>query len=353
LAGTGDVTRCGPAWELVRARGAAAQLCVLRDGEVVLDQATGCRPDDLFWIFSASKPYVAMLVHLLAERGELSLDDPVTQHWPEFGRYGKQAITIRHVLRHRAGVPVARGVVADGWTMTDWDRSVRHIERATPRWPAGQVPAYHIVSYGFILGELLRRVSGVPVEALLRSELLDPLGLADTHLGLPASLWRRHVPIRAQGAAAVAGRVLFNRRRTREAVIPAAGVSTTARDLARFYDMLLRGGELDGVRVVRPETVTEARRPSSDGEVDRFIRLPIRWAQGFQLGGPGAERGWRRPLGQRSSSLAFGHNGSNCCIGWADPTRGIAFAYLTNLLVPGHAGARHLSDVADAVLGST
>jgi CubicO group peptidase (beta-lactamase class C family) len=150
----------------------------------------------------------------------------------------------------------------------------------------------------------------------------------------------------------VAGRALFNRRRTREAVIPAAGVSTTARDLARFYDMLLRGGELDGVRVVRPDTVAEARRPSSDGEVDRLIRLPIRWAQGFQLGGPGSERGWRRPLGQRSSALAFGHNGSNCCIGWADPTRGIAFAYLTNLLVPGHSGARHLSDVADAVLAA-
>ena len=78
---------------------------MLRDGEVMLDRATGCRPDDLFWIFSASKPYVAMLVHLLAEHGDLSLDDPVARHWPEFGRYGKEAITIRHVLRHRAGVP--------------------------------------------------------------------------------------------------------------------------------------------------------------------------------------------------------------------------------------------------------
>jgi CubicO group peptidase (beta-lactamase class C family) len=243
-------------------------------------------------------------------------------------------------------------VLADGWTMTDWERSVRAIERATPRWPAGHVPAYHIVSYGFILGEVVRRVTGVPVDALLRAELLDPLGLSDTHLGLPARLWPRHVPVRARGAAAVAGRALFNRRRTRTAVIPAAGVSTTARDLARFYAALLAGGELDGVRVVAAATVEEARRPSSDGEVDRFIRLPIRWAQGFQLGGPGSSGGWRRPMGQRSSPLTFGHNGSNCCIGWADPDRGLAFGYLTNLLVPGHEGARHLSDVADEVLAA-
>jgi CubicO group peptidase (beta-lactamase class C family) len=176
--------------------------------------------------------------------------------------------------------------------------------------------------------------------------------LRDTHLGLSGSLWPRHVPVRARGAAAVAGVAFFNRRRTRRAVIPAAGVSTTARDLARFYQALLNGGELDGARVLDGATVRAARQPSSDGEVDRFIRLPIRWAEGFQLGGPGEEGGWRRPMGRLSSPLTFGHNGSNCCIGWADPTRGIAFAYLTNLLVPGHDGARHLSDVADAVLAA-
>jgi CubicO group peptidase (beta-lactamase class C family) len=337
---------------LVEARGAAAQLCVLREGEVLLDLATGCRADDLFWIFSASKPYVAMLVHLLAQRGELSLDEAVAAHWPEFGQRGKGHITIRHVLRHRAGVPVARSVLADGWTMPDWAASVRHIARAAPRFPAGQVPAYHIVSYGFILGEVVRRVTGVPVDAALRRELLDPLRLTDTHLGLPSALWPRHVPIRGTGIAGMTGPAFFNRRRTRQAVIPAAGVSTTARDLARFYHVLLGGRELDGVRLLKPETVQEARRPSSDGEVDRFIRLPIRWAQGFQLGGPGSEGAWRRPMGQHSSPVTFGHNGSNCCIGWADPTRGVAFAYLTNLLVPGHAGARHLSDVADAVLAA-
>jgi CubicO group peptidase (beta-lactamase class C family) len=339
--------RLAGARALVEARGAVAQLCVLREGEVLLDLATGCRPDELFWVFSASKPYVAMLVHLLAQRGELSLDDPVARHWPEFAQRGKESVTIRQVLRHRAGVPVARSVLADGWTMPDWAASVRHIAAAAPKWPAGQVPAYHIVSYGFILGEVVRRVTGVPVDTALRDELLDPLGLADTHLGLPRELWPRHVPVHGTGIAGLTGRAFFNRRRTREAVIPAAGVSTTARDLARFYQALL-----DGTPVLRPETVREARKPSSDGEVDRFIRLPIRWAQGFQLGGPGSEGAWRRPMGQHSSPLTFGHNGSNCCIGWADPDRGLAFAYLTNLLVPGHAGARHLSDVADAVLAA-
>src|SRR5216683_1581154 len=147
--------------ELVRARGAVAQLCVLRDGQVVLDRRFGCRADALFWVFSVSKPFVALLVHLLAERGELALDDPVAACWPAYARDGKDAITIRHVLTHRAGVPVSsRSLLGDAMAMTSWDRAVRQAESARPRWPAGQVPAYHTLSYGFILGELLRRVTG-------------------------------------------------------------------------------------------------------------------------------------------------------------------------------------------------
>jgi CubicO group peptidase (beta-lactamase class C family) len=105
---------------------------------------------------------------------------------------------------------------------------------------------------------VVRRATGTPVDVLLRSALLEPLGLRDTHLGLPASQWHRRVPVRAQGAAALAGGAFFNRARTRRAVVPAAGVSTTARDLARFYQALLRGGELDGARVLRPDTVAVA-----------------------------------------------------------------------------------------------
>ena len=97
---------------LAEAHGASAQLCVLHDGRVALDRSVRCRPDDLFWIFSASKPFVALLVHRLAEQGAVSLDDPVAAHWPEFVLRGKQSITIRHVLQHRSGLPVARSAAA-------------------------------------------------------------------------------------------------------------------------------------------------------------------------------------------------------------------------------------------------
>jgi len=331
--------------DLVRSRGAVAQLCVIADGEVVLDVAVGCRPDALFWVFSASKPFVALLVHQLAERGELDLDDPVGKHWPEFG---KPDITVRHVLQHRAGIPTVHGAARDMLAMTDWRRSVRAIERAAPRYPAGAVPAYHVVTFGFILGELVRRVTGTPVEQVLQERLVAPLGLRDIHLGLPPGEWGRHVPVRGHGRAAKLAQVYVNRRRAREAVIPAAGISATARDIAGFYDTLLRGGG----PVLRPETVAEARIPSSDGEVDRFLGVQTRWSQGFQLGGPVDDGVRARAMGRLSSTETFGHNGSNCCIAWADPTRRLAFAYLTSQLGPRHLGARHIAAVADAVIAA-
>ena len=196
------------ALELVHGRHAAAQLVVLRYGRVVLDHATGCRTDSLFWIFSASKPLTAMLVHLLAQQGRLSLDNPVAEYWPDFAQHGKQAITIRHVLQHRAGVPVARSTLRDALAMGDWQRSVRALEHAQPRFPAGQVPAYHIISYGFILGELVRRACGASVPEVLADQVLGPYGLRDIHLGLPDAAWARAVPLRAPGAGGLAGQPL-------------------------------------------------------------------------------------------------------------------------------------------------
>jgi CubicO group peptidase (beta-lactamase class C family) len=330
---------------LVQRRGVAAQVCVIKDGTVILDQSFGCGQDGLFLIFSAGKPFVAMLAHLLAERGLLGLDDPLARYWPEFGRSGKEAITVRQVLQHRSGLPVAHSLWRDALTATNWQLSVRALEAARPAFPPGQVPAYHVLSYGFILGELVQRVTGADLRAVLRAELLDPLGLADTHLGLPAATWPRHVPVRADGLDGRIRQLMFNNPTVRQAVIPAATISSTAQDLARFYQMLLRGGELDGVRVLAPATVEQARQPSSDGQTDRLLRRPIRWSQGFQLGGQG-------PLGGRSSPYAFGHNGSNCCIGWADPGRQLVFAYVTNLLTTGLEGSPHQSKVSDAILAA-
>jgi CubicO group peptidase (beta-lactamase class C family) len=331
-------------------------LCVIWRGQMVLDRAIGCQPDSLFFLFSAGKPLVALCVHLLAERGELSLDDPVARYWPAFGQRGKGAITVRQVLQHRSGLPVARSFARDALAMRDWPASVSFLERAVPSSPPGLVPAYHVLSYGFILGELVQRVTSVPVADFLRSELLAPLSLHDTYLGLPGEQWPRHVPVAGRGPAELVSALVVNRAGTRQAVVPAASVSSTARDLARLYQALLNGGALDGVRVLSAETIAEAIRPSSDGETDRYLHLQVRWSQGFQLGGErgGARRagGGYSPMGQRSSPRAFGHNGSYACIGWADPDRQLAVGYLTGLLVSRSAGARHMARVSDAILAA-
>jgi CubicO group peptidase (beta-lactamase class C family) len=354
--GAHRTARLAAAIDLIRERGHPAQICVSLRGQVVLDEAFGCSPDALFFLFSASKPLVALAVHLLAERRALTLDEPVCRYWPAFAVHGKDAITIRQVLQHRSGLPVARSFVRDALAMTDWDVSVRALEQARPTYPPGQVPAYHVLSYGFLLGELVRRVSGTAVEDFIKAELLGPLGLRDTYLGLPADQWARHVPVRGRGGAEFATQVVINRRATRQAVIPAASVSTTAPDLARLYQALLDGGQLDGARVLAAEAIQGATAPSSDGEIDRYLKLPVRWSEGFQLGGErkasGRIGGGPGPMGALASRTAFGHNGSYVCLGWADPERHVAFGYVTALLVNRRRGAAHMAAVSDAVLAA-
>jgi CubicO group peptidase (beta-lactamase class C family) len=338
-----DPDRLAETIGLVEARGGIAQLCVVRDGHVVLDRSFGCGPDALFWLFSASKAFLAVVVHQLVESGRLHLDDAVAAYWPEFAQNGKREITVRQVLRHRSGLTHAGSFVGEARAMTDWARSLRRIEEAKPRWPLGTV-AYSPLAYGFVLAEVARRCSGTPIEELVRRGILDPLGLGDTYLGLPADAWERHVPIKAAGPIGPFVQSMTNRRSTRTAVVPAAGISTTARNLATFYQGLLVGA------LLAPETLAVAVEPSSDGELDRTARKPIRWSQGFQLGGPRSIDGEQSPLGALSSPRTFGHNGSNCCIGWADPDRRIAYAYLTNRVGSPALDLHHHATVADKLL---
>src|SRR4051794_2230097 len=246
-----DAARLVEAVELVEARGAAAQLCVIRHGQVVVDLSFRCTPDGLFWLFSASKPYLAVVVHHLVEIGRLHLDDAVAAYWPEFGENGKRDITVRHMLQHRSGLSTAGSYLGEVRAMTDWNRSLRRIEEAKPRWPIGTV-AYSPLAFGFILSEVARRCSGVPIHELIRRLILEPLGVADTYLGLPVDAWERHVPIRAAGPLGPFIQSVVNRRSTREAVVPAAGMSATARDLVTFYQALLAGA------LLWPETLAVA-----------------------------------------------------------------------------------------------
>jgi len=343
--------RC--AADRLASRDAAGHLVVLRRGQVVLDRAFGAEPSSLFLIYSCSKAYTALVVHLLVERGQLSLDGQIAAWWPEFGRRGKSAITARHVLTHRAGVPDDFAV----WTLTtatDWTASVHRMEALVPHWQAGEATAYHALTYGWILGELARRASGKRVESLLHEALLEPIGLRDTFLGLPPPEWSRSVRVVPAGSRTeLANALVFNRRRYRQAVVPAATVSATGRDVARFFEMLRLGGALDGVRVLRPETVAEARRPAIEGGgvvVDQTLGRPVRWAEGFHLGGVRSQADLARFMGDLSSAEAFGAIGSDCCTAWVDPARELVFVYLTGVLFPTGTGILHHGLVADCIL---
>jgi CubicO group peptidase (beta-lactamase class C family) len=333
--------------ELAQRRGGAFALLAQRGDEVVLERYQGCGAETLFFAFSVTKPVTALAVHLLAARGALDLDRPIAEYWPGYEVHGKGAITARHVLTHRAGVPSSLPHVAlDMVTMADAAGSVRRAEQARPRWPAGERVAYHVVTFGFILGELVRRVDGRPIDQFLADEILGPLGL-DAYLRLPPGEDRRTLQLRA-----LAGNVLTpaycNRPATRHAVIPAASLHVTARSLAEFYRVLLRGGkDAGGHQVVPAAAVAGLLQLSCDGEVDVTLRQRQRYAQGIQLGGlPGVNRG----LGTRSDPQAFGHNGSSVCNAWADPTRDLVWVHLTNTCPPVRHGLALSAQMSDAVL---
>ena len=327
------------------------QLRVERGGRLALDLTFGCAPDSLFWLFSASKPFIAVLVHRYVERGRVELDAPIAAYWPEFGDNGKQHITVRQVLQHRTGMPTAGSTLGDALAMSNWRRSVERIERSAPKLDPARGPAYQYLVYGFLLGELLQRVTGERVDDLLRREILEPLDLHDTFIGLPDAAWPRHVPVHVDGPGGGVAQSVLNRRVTRAAVIPAAGVSTTAADLAVFYRALLDDLAGRGPGILRSATLHAALEPSSDRQADLFARAPIRWSLGFQLGGVrlGSRTG---PMGRTSSRRAFGHNGSNCCFGWADPERDLVVSYLTDRVPRAPNGIRHLAQLSDAIIAA-
>jgi CubicO group peptidase (beta-lactamase class C family) len=271
---------------------------------------------------------------------------------------------VRHVLRHASGAPLSTGtVLGDALAAQSWDVSVRAAARARTRYSVGGEPVYHIMSYGFILGELVRRVDGRDLPRFLRTEILEPAGMHDTHLGLDAEHWHRVVdlsaPSRGHPDSPTAGEraklELFNRRSLRSSVIPAATVHSTARDIARFYQLLLDDGERDDARVFDPETVDAAREPaprrnaSAPHEADPIIGHPVRWAHGFQLGWGDEPVETARPFGTTAGREVFGHNGSNYCNAWADPEHDLVFAYLTSSVPRREAALHHQTEISDLI----
>jgi CubicO group peptidase (beta-lactamase class C family) len=336
----------------------AVALCVRRRGRVVLDRSIGhargngpgedlaedgavlATPDTPYVIFSAAKATTAILAHLLDERGLIHLDDRVCEYIPEFASHGKDVITIEHVLSHRAGVPNMPRETFDLDRIDDRQAILQPIIDAKPRTRPGKLLSYHAVSGGFIIAEIVERVTGKDVREVLADELLRPLGFRWGNYGVaPAEtdLVARSYPTgppalppvstfleRALGLPVDEVTRLSNDPRFLTGVVPSANVTTTANELGRFYELLRAGGELDGVRVLEPSTIRRAMVERAYRQLDLTLGAPVRHSAGFILGanlislyGPGTDK-------------AFCHLGFTNILGWADPERELSVGLLTS-----------------------
>jgi CubicO group peptidase (beta-lactamase class C family) len=335
----------------------ALQLCVRRNGVVVLDRAIGHArgngPDDPadaekvpvttdtpFCVFSTSKAITALVVHLLAGQGALSVDDKVTDYIPEYGAHGKGDTTIAHVLAHRAGVPGLPKEALDLDRVGDREFLLRTICEARPFVRPGALLAYHAVSGGFILHEIVQRVTGSSLRDILGKSVLDPLGFRWGNYGVDES------DVEAVGLNYLTGppllppfsnlvtRVLSqpmdkvveisNDPRFQTGIVPSANVMTTANELSRFFEIFRQGGELDNVRVMAPETLRNALTEQSRLEIDLTLGFPTRFSLGLMLGAKVLS------LYGRDTDLAFGHLGLINILGYADPERGVSVGLITS-----------------------
>lgn len=323
------------------------QVVVLHHGDVVADVAAGVadassgRPvsaDTLFWAGSAAKGVASSVAHVLVEQGVLDYDVRVASVWPEFGAYGKDAITLRHILNHTAGIPGLPPdlTVAD---LEDWDRMCDILAAAEPWWQPGSAFGYHAHTFGFLLGETLRRVTGLPIAALLRERVAGPLGIADdVFFGVPARDLPRVAPQvpsgrpqpapdadSPQGRASPPGihhdAAYANRPDILAAAIPSEG-TMSAHALARIYAGLL--GHLDGVRLVAPERLVAMASVTYTGP-DLVMGMPTSSAFGYSP---------YRPTGSRPGST-FGMVGMTGSGGFADIESGVVVAVMRNRFVPG------------------
>lgn len=359
---------CAPGWDGVRDAFAAnfaehgdigAATAVHHDGKLVVDLWGGTyRADTLQLVFSTTKGWTAALANLLVERGDLDLDAPVSSYWPEFAAAGKGSIPVRWLLTHQAGLPYP----TERCTLDDilgWDGVVASLASSSPLWEPGTAHGYHAVTYGFLVGEVLRRITGRTVGRLFADEIARPLGL-DAWIGLPPEHEPRVEPLVGELAPDMAGELdpvrralleqfvgpetmlgralscngplsdsgVFNRTDVRAAEIPAANGVCDARSLSRLYAALVGDVAADerfpaGRRVLDPDTVAAAATRQTSGN-DLVLFVETTFGLGFMTSSPFAPYGGAR---------SFGHAGAGGSVGFADPEHGIGFGYVMSRML--------------------
>ena len=335
-------------------------------GHLEFDRKDEWQRDTLVNVYSTTKGMTAICAHRLIEQGKLDVDAPVAQYWPEFARAGKQDLPVRWLLSHQAGLPALREPLPKG-ALYDWDVMTSALAEQEPWWKPGTKHGYHAITFGYLVGEVVRRVSGQSLGTYFREQVAEPLG-ADFHIGLAEEHDARTTRLHGQlvsppkdggppkppdnlppalrkfmqdmtdpntmtGAAFInppQGSGAVNSREWRAAEIPAANGHGTARSLARIYGALARGGEVDGVRILEEETIDNAIREQAFGPDAVLGGLPMRFGLGFML------RHDFMPLSP--NPRAFGHPGAGGSIGMGDPDAKVGFGYTLNKMQQGLVG---------------
>ena len=357
-----------------------ASLCLSVGGTTVLDMwggvaapasKTAWTQDTIVPVFSCTKAATALCAHVLVDRGSLDLDAPVAQYWPEFGANGKEAVTVRMLLNHSAGLPALRSKVEpDGFT--NFDQTAAQLANETPFWEPGTRSGYHMITFGWLVGEVVRRVSGKSLGQFFREEIAGPQGL-DFWIGLPQSEEARLAPSIAFRPDAGtppsefikrlmtdpnsiqflsfmnSGGFDINKRAYRAAEIGGAGGIANARGLAGMFAPLVSGTTL-----LSRERINAMRKPSMVTEQDETLLIPTRFGEGFMLSMPNV--GLPSGASVRLGDGAFGHVGMGGSIGFADPEAGLAMGYAMNKQGAGillNDRGQSLVDAAYAVVGET
>lgn len=322
-----------------------AALAVYRAGKPVVDLWAGhqdrarTRPwqrDTLVNVYSTTKGIVATAAALLVEEGRLRYDDLVVKHWPEYGQHGKERTTVAHLLAHEAGLPgFAEPTPVE--QLYDWDRCCAALARQTPMWTPGRQTSYHAMTWGFLVGEVLRRAGGQSVGRLIAAHVAAPLA-ADVYLGLPESLEPLVAPMQRprnppdmsgvalppEAAAALVNPQLdgevCNARAWRAAEIPAAGGHASAQGIARVYAAIANGGVLDGRRLLRGETIMTMTQVRKD-RTDALLGFSDNWAMGLSFN-------QMNMLGP--SPRTFGHGGWGGSLGCANLESRVGIGYVCN-----------------------
>jgi len=313
----------------------------------IADPATGrmVDGDTLFNVFSVSKAVTATAVHLQAERGLIDYDAPLRTYWPEFNGAGRELVTVHDVLTHRSGM-YAMPVDITPAQLCDWKYMTTWLQNAVPADRPGTKSGYQSLTFGWLLGEIVRRTDPEhrPFGQFIQDEIAEPLGITDLWIGLPEEYNNRVAIMDGDAVNVVPEGTLyrvanpaavdlmpepFGRAELRRACIPAVGGIFTARAGARFFAMLANGGAIGGVRLLAANRVAAFRIERDNFEEPEPVlfgmHAPISRG-GYWLGGPNP------PTSAPRSALALCHPGMGGSIGWADADRKLAVAYCHNRL---------------------